>query len=389
SISIGVLVSYWIDYGSNYIGGTRCAPHIPYTGGQYSSPAFNPYYHDVPKFGHCTGQSEASWRLPLALQIVPAHCWLLMKQKDDKSLAVLSKLRKQPHDSPLLLNEFLEIKGSIMLENTFVGENEKNLTGYRLHIARYILLFTKWARFKWLAIGYAVMFFQQFMGCNVESKWFHVFPTCHRGIWRCDLPQYTLCTVSDRQSRATSSAGAGTFITLAIVGGILGSYGALLTEHRSAGWAGIAFIYIYGFNFSYSFAPIGWVLPSEIFNLYIRSKAISITTSTTWMCNFPFYTPYWLRSCPNSIIGLVAPDMLDSITWGTYIFFAAFCLLALAFTYFCIPETRGRFGSHIWRYSRTRRKERIKEIKARLRGPHIADVEDDLMKPEDQHIETV
>ena len=32
-------------------------------------------------------------------------------------------------------------------------------------------------------------------------------------------------------------------------------------------------------------APIGWVLPSEIFNLSIRSKAISITTSATWMCN--------------------------------------------------------------------------------------------------------
>ena len=34
--------------------------------------------------------------------------------------------------------------------------------------------------------------------------------------------------------------------------------------------------------------------------------------------------------------------MLESITWGTYIFFAAFCLLALAFTFFCIPETRGK-----------------------------------------------
>lgn len=34
--------------------------------------------------------------------------------------------------------------------------------------------------------------------------------------------------------------------------------------------------------------------------------------------------------------------MLAAITWGTYIFFAAFCLLALGFTYFCIPETRGK-----------------------------------------------
>ena len=46
-----------------------------------------------------------------------------------------------------------------------------------------------------------------------------------------------------------------------------------------------AFVYIYDVNFSYSWAPIGWVLPSEIFNLSTRSTAVSITTSTTWMCN--------------------------------------------------------------------------------------------------------
>ena len=120
----------------------------------------------------------------------------------------------------------------------------------------------------------------------------------------------------------------GTFVSLVIVGAIIGAYGPSLPAHKAAGWTGIAFIYIYDINFSYSFAPIGWVLPSEIFNLGSRSKAIAITTSTTWMCNF--------------IIGLVTPDMLARIGWGTYIFFAAFCLLALAFTFFFVPETKGK-----------------------------------------------
>jgi len=48
-----------------------------------------------------------------------------------------------------------------------------------------------------------------------------------------------------------------------------------------------------------------------------------------------------------SIIGLVTPDMLDTITWGTYIFFAAFALIAFIFTFFCIPETRGKVQSHL------------------------------------------
>lgn len=120
----------------------------------------------------------------------------------------------------------------------------------------------------------------------------------------------------------------GTFISLVIVGGIIGGFGSTLVSHKAAGWVGIAFIYIYDINFSYSFAPIGWVLPSEIFNLGNRSKAMSITTSATWMCNF--------------VIGLVTPDMLDTIGYGTYIFFAVFCLLAFGFTYFFIPETRGK-----------------------------------------------
>jgi hypothetical protein len=43
SITIGILASFWIDYGTHYIGGTRCSPNVPYTGGTTSSPTFDPY----------------------------------------------------------------------------------------------------------------------------------------------------------------------------------------------------------------------------------------------------------------------------------------------------------------------------------------------------------
>lgn len=70
SVTLGILVSYWLEYGTHFIGGTRCAPNVPYTGGTASSPSFDPYT-DVPA-GGCTGQSDASWRFPLALQTLPA-----------------------------------------------------------------------------------------------------------------------------------------------------------------------------------------------------------------------------------------------------------------------------------------------------------------------------
>jgi hypothetical protein len=44
----------------------------------------------------------------------------------------------------------------------------------------------------------------------------------------------------------------------------------------------------------------------------------------------------------NFIIGLVTPDMLETIGYGTYLFFAGFALIAFFFTWFVIPETKGK-----------------------------------------------
>ncbi|KAL5358145.1 general substrate transporter [Aspergillus floccosus] len=404
SITIGILISYWIDYGANYIGGPRCAPHTPYTGGTPTAPSFDPY-HDVPP-GGCTAQSEASWRLPLAIQIVPAIVlglgmlffpdtprWLLMTGREKEARLALARLRRCPVESQTLEGEFLEIKAAVVLEEGFAKEKFPGLVGGRLDVAQYVSLVTTWSRFRRLAIGCAVMFFQQFMGCNamiyyaptifsqlgLDGNTTSLLATGVYGIVNClsTLPALFLIDKVGRRALLMSGA-VGTCISLVIVGAIIGAFGSDLVNHQSAGWAGIAFIYIYDINFSYSFAPIGWVLPSEIFNLSIRSKAISITTSATWMCNF--------------VIGLITPDMLDSITWGTYIFFAAFCLLALAFTFFCIPETRGKtledmdliFGDT----AAHEEKQRIVQIEAELRQTAAEDV-DGLPKPsvrEEEHV---
>lgn len=235
------------------------------------------------------------------------------------------------------------------------------------------------------------MFFQQFIGCNamiyyaptifaqlgLDGNTTSLLATGVYGIVNTLSTLPALFLIDGVGRRPLLMCGAfGTMVSLVIVAGIIGAYGDELVNHKSAGWAGIAFIYIYDINFSYSFAPIGWVLPSEIFNLAIRSKAISITTSTTWMCNF--------------IIGLVTPDMLDSITYGTYIFFAAFALIALAFVYFLVPETRGKtledmdavFGDS----AAFEEKQRMRQIEAQLTGQHIHTVDKDKAIAE-EHIE--
>lgn len=70
SITLGIPVSHWLEFGTQYIGGIRCAPEISYSGGTASEPTFDPR-KDVGPDG-CTGQTDASWRVPFAIQIVPA-----------------------------------------------------------------------------------------------------------------------------------------------------------------------------------------------------------------------------------------------------------------------------------------------------------------------------
>jgi len=354
SITLGILVSYWLEYGTHFIGGVRCAPEMAYTGGTSNSPTFDPY-NDVPA-GGCTGQSNASWRIPLAIQNLPAVLlgigmiffpetprWLLMSGQDERALRSLSRLRKLPADDPRISQELLAYRAEVLFEQSYAEQRFPGKKGITLAACQYYELVSSWSKFKRLAIGCSIMFFQQFMGCNaiiyyaptifsqlgLSGNTTSLLATGVYGIVNTisTIPALLLIDKVGRRKLLMSGA-IGTMISLIIVGGIVGGYGSSLMSHKAAGWAGVAFVYIYDVNFSYSFAPIGWVLPSEIFNLGNRSKSISITTSATWMCNF--------------IIGLVTPGMLANIGFGTYIFFAAFCLIAFFFVWFCVPETKGR-----------------------------------------------
>jgi hypothetical protein len=113
-----------------------------------------------------------------------------------------------------------------------------------------------------------------------------------------------------------------------IVAAIGGSFETSWDTHRSAGWASIAFIWLFAVNFAYSWGPVAWVLNQGIFLNIMRSRGVSIVASTNWMFNF--------------IIGLMTRDMLDSMKYGTYIFFAAFCAGGAIFVWLVVPETKNK-----------------------------------------------
>ncbi|KAF2027452.1 D-xylose-proton symporter [Setomelanomma holmii] len=332
SITLGILVSYWLEYGTQYIGGTRS-----------SDRTFDPRSDVGPN--ECTGQSDAAWRVPFALQIFPALVlgigmiffpesprYYCMRDNEEAGIRAIATVRQRNPDDEILQKENLAIKAEVIFEEQYSREKFPGKSGVSLYIAGYSTLFSTWPSFKRTAIWCCVMFFQQFIGCNaivyyaptifgqlgLSGKTSGLLATGVYGIVNTlsTLPALFLIDKIGRKPLLLSGV-AGTFISL-----VIGPPRGRLDGH------GIAFVYIYDVNFSYSWAPIGWGLPSEIYNFGNRSKAMSLTTSSTWMCKF--------------IIGLVTPDMLETIGYGTYLFFAAFALIAFFFTWFIIPETKGK-----------------------------------------------
>lgn len=99
------------------------------------------------------------------------------------------------------------------------------------------------------------------------------------------------------------------------------------TLPTAMGSGSVALICIYISSFAWSYGPLGWLIPSEIYPLETRSAGQSITVSTNLLFTF--------------LIAQSFLSMLCSMKWGIFLFFAAWVVIMQFFTFFFIPETKG------------------------------------------------
>ncbi|KAL5114975.1 hypothetical protein ACEQ8H_007148 [Pleosporales sp. CAS-2024a] len=361
SITLGIMISFWIDYGTNFIGGTG------------------------------RSQNEAAWLLPLCLQLVPAVLlgvgmifmpfsprWLVHHDRESEAQRVLAKLRSLPEDHELIELEFAEIKAQSLFEKKSLRENFPHLqdmsalSTFKLQFVAIGSLFTTKGMFKRVIIATLTMFFQQwtgvnailyyaptiFLGLGLSSNSVSLLATGVVGIvmFIATIPAVMYVDSWGRKPVLVTGA-IGMASCHFIIAAIVASFSDNWPAHQGAAWAAVVMVWLFVIHFGYSWGPCAWIVVAEIWPLSNRPYGIALGASSNWMNNF--------------IVGQVTPDMITHLKYGTYIFFGIFTTLGAAFIAFYFPETKGLtleemdtlFGSV---GTAEREKERWKEVHAEV-----------------------
>ncbi|KAK7222150.1 hypothetical protein V2G26_010153 [Clonostachys chloroleuca] len=303
SIVSGCVISYWITYGTRYMSG------------------------------------EASFRLPLGLQMVGAtglglgiHFfpysprWLALVGKNTEALASLCKLRCLPETDDRVRSEYQSIVAEVEFQRLMEDAKHPGVQGLKLEILQWLDLFDrkKWRR---VAVGCGVCFFQQFSGINA---FIYYAPTLFRSIGQSyemslilsgifnilQLVAVAVCLVIiDKVGRRP----------LAIVGGF-GTAGLGVQSFRRLGLCRHG-LPLHPHLRSLLLAP-GLGPSPEVFSTSSRAKGVALATCVNWLSNFT--------------VGVATPPMLEAIGFGAYVFFAVFCGLAGIWAWLLVPETMGK-----------------------------------------------
>ncbi|KAK9366201.1 general substrate transporter [Lipomyces kononenkoae] len=316
AITCGSLIQYYIEYGCSFI------------------------------------NSEAAFRIPWAIQIIPALIlfiglfwlpysprWLASVGRWDEALRVIAFLRTSNKDTndPHVLAEYREIEEQVR------SEYEESSSSYRE-------LFSKKIR-KRLFLSMAVQIWSQLSGMNV-MLYYTVYVLQSAGIAHARLLvsfQFVIEVImtipslvwTDRWGRRPSLLVGSIFMALwfYIIGGLLVRYGQpnpvvnqpytwIIVGHRAASGTILACAYLAVGTFALGWAPISWLYPTEVAPVRVRAKSVALATAANWAANFA--------------LGFAVPPMLRSISWRMFFIFGSFNIAAFIHVLFALPETKQR-----------------------------------------------
>jgi sugar porter (SP) family MFS transporter len=252
----------------------------------------------------------------IALFFIPeSPRWLIKVQRQQEAIKVMQKIG----DETYISNALNEIRASL---------NKTGKRGsYRELLGAAILPV--------LLIGFGLAILQQFSGANNVTAYLQIiFAKANISISNGLLNAvfiglvylvFTLLAMMlvDRMGRkklmliGTSLMGAFLFL-------LAWSFDNVTVNGR------LVFIFIIAYVAVYSFtlAPVTWVLLSEIFPNYIRGKAMSSASGVLWLATF--------------VVVLISPYLLKLSPVINFVIFGICNVIGIFFVWRCVPETKGK-----------------------------------------------
>lgn len=308
SDNIGMMLSFWVNYSASI--------NIPY--------------------------SDMQWRMPLIVQLVPGVLfillmipqpesprWLVEQERYDEAARTLAYVVRTSVDDKAVLITLDEIKAdfigkqrtSLVTQFRMMGESRQ--VALRCLIPSILTFLQQWTGTN--AINYFSP--QIFAALGITGTTSGLFATGIYGLVKVFAVGFTLAFAVESWGRKlclfVGAVGQG--LTMLWIGG----FGAIHPQSTivPASYVSIVAVYLYAVFYCIGWGPLPWVVASEIAPNHVRAATLTVAVSINWLFSFT--------------ISRLTPVMLEKITYGTFLLFGMCCMIASAWTYFFLPETKG------------------------------------------------
>ncbi|KAK5162871.1 uncharacterized protein LTR77_011128 [Saxophila tyrrhenica] len=288
--------------------------------------------------------NSGQWRIPFALQLVPAIVliiflflvpesprWLMLKDRHEEAIESLRRYlgKGLTADDDVVQNEYKSIRGALEIERQS-----------KISFKQVILCRDRSSHLKRMLLGMGGQFMQQMGGINALNYYFSIILQENLGMTALmarvltgvNATTYCISTamafwIIERAGRRfLMLSGLGlqgfAYIMVAI------SVALLATAPQQWGAVAITFLFFYYAAFGCTWGMVPWIYQAEINSLAMRVRGAAAATSMNWLFGFVCtqFTSVGIRN----------------LGYRFYIIFAVLNVVFLPVVYFLYPETANR-----------------------------------------------
>ncbi|KAL1594381.1 hypothetical protein SLS60_010141 [Paraconiothyrium brasiliense] len=297
-------------------------------------------------FAGAFAKGNAQWRIPLAMQLpipmllcvmvffIPfSPRWLVLQDRHEEAKQVLARLHGTADNEEFLDRELLQIQEQIQLERE--QGNLDWITSLKAMFSRQYIRRTLTAAFI-IAMG-------QLSGSSVIQNFQNIFYAQVGFTGRTSLlisgaygmmgilgQVVYLLVVADRwpRTRTLWSGSLVLSVMISICMALSAEFGTAGNSDQAGARAAIASIFIYSMCYAIFFNAMIWVVPSELFPFFLRTKGLAFAVA--------------VKSVTAIVLSQITPVAIAHVSWQYYSLFIATNLGAAVFYFFCLPETSGK-----------------------------------------------